>query len=80
MGLQFFCLKKMNTLKINVNITEMKRLVCCSIFFKKIGSLLCKEVNRQVAEKVVKNRPSFIFYFDRYLPVLDYPDMPLIHL
>ncbi len=49
-------------------------------FPKKIGSLSCKEVNRQVAEKVVKNRPSFIFHFDRYLPVLNDPDMPLIHL
>jgi len=60
--------------------TKMKRLVCCSISFSQIDPSLCKEVNRQVAEKVVENRPSLWFHFDRYGPDLDDPYVPLIHL
>jgi len=61
-------------------LTKMKRLVCCSILFKQIDRTLCKEVNRLVAEKVVKKRPSLFFHFDRSLPDVDNPDIPLIHL
>lgn len=64
--------------------TEMKRLVFCCITFYELDAIVSNKINRLIAEKVVRFRPSlwfnvglgnFIFTEDPTLPLIHFLEM-----
>lgn len=58
--------------------TNNKRLLFCCIKFYHLNAAVSNKINRLIAEKVVRFRPSLWFHVGNDIPKED-PDLPLIH-